>query len=174
MAIFLPAINYVLRNEGGLSDEIDDPGGLTKYGLSKRYLLVVGKRYGIQTDKQIIAMTIETAKLIYQQEYWTLARFDELYDQEVANLTFDAAINMGVNQGIKALQRACCAAMANPKGVIDDGLLGSKTLLAANSLNQALLAPLRSERAAIYRLIAQKDAKMNWALKGWLNRAYAK
>jgi hypothetical protein len=61
--------------------------------------------------------------------------------------------------------------------LIEDGLLGSETRKAAAAANQvALIAALRSEAAAYYRIL---DAKSTTAdetnrefLKGWLNRAY--
>lgn len=81
---FEKAIDFVLKWEGGYSNDPNDPGGETKYGISK-------KSYPKEDIKN---MTLERAKKIYYENYWLKAGCDKL--PEPMNLVmFDTAVNMG-------------------------------------------------------------------------------
>lgn len=64
----------------------------------------------------------ETAKGIYRRRYWDAIKADSL-PEAVRFALFDAAVNSGVKQAVKWLQRAV--------DVVDDGVLGPMTLQAA-------------------------------------------
>ena len=58
--------------------------------------------------------------------------------------------------------------------VTEDGAIGPATAIAAAHADPAaLMAAMRSEFAAHYRLVAAKQNRDQAFLKGWLNRAYA-
>jgi lysozyme family protein len=84
------------------------------------------------------------------------------------------AVQHGVNQGVKLLQRAMWAAAMQKDIIQDDGLLGHETLLKLNSqTNQAMLLPaLMAERAGYVRMLAAKYPTDGRFLNGWLNRCY--
>ena len=88
--------------------------------------------------------------------------------------TFDLAVNIGAGSAIQCLQRALRAC---GRPVAEDGVIGAHTAAeAARADPAALIAALRSELAAHYRLVAAKDGRgglENKFLKGWLARAYA-
>ena len=84
---------------------------------------------------------------------------------------FDLAVNMGAAHSIQCLQRAL-RACGLP--VTEDGKLGPATALASRRADpDALMAALRSELAAHYRMVAANQKHGADFLKGWLNRAYA-
>ncbi len=71
----------------------------------------------------------------------------------------------------RLIQRALRSA---GRDVIEDGLLGPKTIAAINAVDVSdLLAALKSEAAGYYRSIAASNPKQRKFLKGWLNRAYS-
>lgn len=176
---FYDAVNYVISNEGLLSNNPHDLGGITKYGISFRFIKSFSvekqKKYGIYplNDESIINLTIPQAKDIYKGEFWDHANFSDIDNQDCCNFIFDMAINMGISPAIKCAQRACWSIM-NKRGIIeDDGILGSETISLINQCGKNLIFPLRSERAGYYRLISEKNSSQEF-INGWLNRAYGK
>lgn len=175
MSEFIPALKLVLRNEGGLSEDPKDPGGITNFGISLRFLKTIPderlKKYGIfdvEVNEQTIRdLTVTIASNIYEGEFWIPNRVAEIQNQKLANYVFDCIINPNPTQGIKFLQRAIWAA----DGFLsckDDGILGSKTLDLANKCDPDFLQhAVRCERAHWYK--AQKNPHF---IAGWLRRTY--
>jgi len=178
MASFDLAIDTILKNEGGLVNNPRDPGGITNFGISLRFLASLGLKYdfnkdGKVDDKEIKELTPEHAKLIYQNEFWLKGAFDKVINQKVATYLFDMAVNMGVPQAIKLSQRSLWAINKQYHFVDDDGLIGSKTLDAINQAGLMLIPVLMSERAGYYRMLAAlKPENHGDDLNGWLNRTY--
>lgn len=78
---FDKAFEIVIGLEGKPTDDPDDPGGFTIWGLSKRYNPTVGPD-----------TTIEEAKDIYLMKYWIPNGCDQL-DFPMDICTFDASVN---------------------------------------------------------------------------------
>lgn len=57
---FNKAFEIVVGLEGGYSNDPNDPGGETKYGISKRY----------NPDVDVKNLTLDQAKEIYLKRYW--------------------------------------------------------------------------------------------------------
>lgn len=112
---FEEAIERVLSHEGGYSCNINDPGGETKFGISKRSYPYV----------DIAGLTREGAKTIYRTDFWEHIHADELYDG-VAYQSMDFAVNSGIGTAIRYLQRVL--------GVADDGHWGPVTAAAAKAM----------------------------------------
>lgn len=104
MDIFKTALELILKHEGGYVNHPDDPGGETKYGISKR----------AYPDVDIKGLTVEEAGEIYYKDYWCKVGCDDL-PEPVALMVFDAAVNMGIRRASKQLQRQ---AAAKPDGVV--------------------------------------------------------
>lgn len=111
MTAFERALELVLRHEGGYVNDPHDPGGETKYGISKR----------AYPNEDIRNMTQDRAAQIYRADYWTPIRGNDL-PESVAPMVFSMAVNMGVRVAIKHLQYCL--------GVQSDGIIGPKTLAA--------------------------------------------
>jgi len=157
---FLAVVERVLANEGGYSSNPADTGGATKFGISAR----------LYPELDIATLTRDAAVKIYWSEWWLRFGFAQL-PAAIAAKTFDLAVNIGASHAIECLQRAL-RACGSP--VTEDGKLGPATALASRRADPAaLMAALRSELAAHYRMVASKQRCGADFLKGWLNRAYA-
>ena len=116
---FDEAFTKLLGHEGGYSNHPSDPGGATMWGVTEK----VARQHGYMGDMR--DYPVFEAKLVYRSTYWDACRCDELPDA-VRFDVFDGAVNSGVGQSIKWLQRSV--------GVQDDGVIGMKTLLACTLL----------------------------------------
>ena len=178
MVSFDLAVDYVFGNEGVLEESASDPGGITKYGISLRFLLNVAdlRKYGFSpgtiNGDTIRELTIAQAKALYKGEFWDHAPFQTINNQQNANFIFDMAVNMGISPAIKCAQRACCAVMKRRAALVDDGVLGNGTIEMINHCGPYLLPAMRSERAGEYRMIAVINPGEKDELEGWLTRSY--
>jgi lysozyme family protein len=109
---FLRAFEVVIGHEGDYVNHPRDPGGETKFGISKR----------AYPSLDIRGLTLDDARGIYHRDYWRVVRGDDL-PPDLALLMFDAAVNNGPVQAVLWLQRAA--------GVRADGQFGPITLAAA-------------------------------------------
>ena len=163
-AAFERAVARVLVDEGGYADNPSDPGGATKFGISKREY----------PQLEIAALTRADAVAIYYRDWWQRYRYGEL-PGPIAAKVFDLAVNIGPAHAVRCLQRALRAC---GRPLTEDGALGRATVLAAAGANQlALAAALRAEAAGYYRALAALERGRRAGgdrefLEGWLNRAY--
>lgn len=145
---FDQAFDYVIGKEGKETNDPDDNGGHTKFGISKAAFPYL----------DISALTLEKAKEIYRSEYWDKIKGDELPDG-LGFAMFDAAVNQGVKPATKFLQRAL--------RVKDDGVIGEQTLAAAKRADtNELIVNFSAERALHYAVL---DDFQKYG-KGWLRR----
>ena len=112
------AIPIVLREEGGLSDNHADPGGLTNFGISQRAYPTLDIR----------ALTEADARAIYSRDYWPLAHGDFL-PWPLCLFVFDHCVNAGRASALKLLQQGL--------GVAADGAWGPATAGALAALGPA-------------------------------------
>lgn len=145
---FDQAFERLIGHEGGYVNDPRDPGGETKFGISKRSY----------PAEDIKGLTLERAKAIYRRDFWGVAGCDAVPDAMKFDL-FDMAVNSGPVTAIKTLQRSA--------GVTPDGLLGPITLQALNSTP----APRLVARFNGHRLDFMTDLK-TWSVfgKGWAKR----
>lgn len=135
MDIFKTALDLVLKHEGGYVNHPEDPGGETKYGISKR----------AYPDVNIKELTKEDAGEIYYKDYWCKMGCDYL-PKPVALMVFDAAVNMGVRRAAKQLQQTA--------GATPDGVVGRMTVKAVTEAYRAskedFLTALYESRQTFY------------------------
>lgn len=137
------------QHEGGYVNDPKDPGGETKYGVSKRSY----------PGEDIANLTLERAAAIYRRDFWGPAGCDAVPDAVKFDL-FDTAVNAGVKRAVQFLQRAC--------GQVDDGVLGPHTLQALQSMPEYRLLV----RFDGQRLDFLNDNPDQWARygRGWAQR----
>lgn len=148
MTDFDRAFDDLIAFEGGYVWDPRDPGGETRWGISKRAYPHVDIRN----------LTRDQARQIYYRDYWQRARCDQL-PPGVAFDVFDAAVNSGIGQAIRWLQRAV--------GVADDGIVGPLTIAAVRALPPAVV----QARMSGHRLQFMTDLS-TWSAfgKGWARR----
>lgn len=147
---FDTAFEIVVGLEGGFVDDPKDAGGRTKYGISQR----------AYPSLDIASLTLSDAKVIYKRDYWDAAKCDRLPDS-IAIVLFDSAVNQGIKQATKLLQRALA--------VNDDGVLGSLTIAAANAVNENdVLVKFCAERALHYASLSNFSTYG----RGWMRRLF--
>lgn len=108
---FDEAFKILIGHEGGYVNDPRDPGGETKFGISKWSYPAV----------DIKGLTVDQAKRIYERDYWIPAGCDRVPAAIRFDL-FDAAVNSGIERAVTWLQMAA--------GATPDGKLGPKTLTA--------------------------------------------
>lgn len=92
---FDEAFRRVIGEEGGYTNDPRDPGGETRWGISKR----------AHPELDIATLSLEGARSLYRAEYWDAHRLSELPDR-IAIAVFDGAVNSGAPAAIGWLQRA--------------------------------------------------------------------
>lgn len=151
-ANFDKAFERTVIHEGGYVNNPQDPGGETNWGITKRTALAAGYT-GSMRD-----LSRDAARDIYHTAYWQRAQCDKL-PFALAFQLFDAAVNHGIGNAIRFLQRTV--------GVIDDGVVGQVTLAAVSRMPLAqLLARYQSVRLDFYTRLTTFDAFG----RGWTRR----
>ena len=162
MADLTLALPWVLRHEGGWSDDADDPGGATNKGIT----LATAQRHGIATADDLRQITDDQVAEIYRADYW---RFNGLTDQRVATKIFDMAVNMGLRTAVRLVQ-GCLNALG--AGLVEDGAWGPMTENTVNAVPpDRMLQALCQESAEHYHAIVAGRPASEKFLHGWLTRA---
>ncbi len=171
MSLFELAIPIVLRHEGGLVDNPNDPGGITNFGVSLRWLKSKGLAGDINHDGDVDAgdikiMTREDAEKLYRAFWWDKYNYGAIAAQVTANKIFDTAVNMGPARPAIFAQRIVGIDPTT-------GNIGPRTLAAINAMPSIQFIPaFQNMQAQFYRdIVAANPARAEF-LKGWLNRAY--
>src|SRR5690242_799773 len=155
MARFDDAIDDVLDNEGGLSNDPLDSGGFTNFGISQR----------TYPDVDVKNLTRDGAEAIYQRDYW---HFDGIGSQRVATKLFDACVNLGPVRAVRLMQLALGAVEAGP--VVADGIYGSHTEQSINAADpDKLVDEFKARLAKYYCELNQPEFTLGWmrrAVKG--------
>lgn len=143
---FDTAFARLMSAEGGYSNDPNDPGGETKYGISKRSYPHIN----------IKDLTLDGAKAIYRADFWDVLG---AANSAIKFQAFDFAVNSGIQTAIRKLQAAI--------GVADDGHWGplSAERLASMDLNDVLM------RFAAERLLFMTNlSKWDNHGRGWARR----
>jgi len=158
-------LGFTLLWEGGFSDNKNDPGGKTMNGVTQK--TYDSYRASIkQPARTVLLLTEQERDTIYKQMYWDPCMCSEM-SYPLALVVFDCAVNCGVRQSIRFLQRALKCA--------DDGIVGTETmrLVRAVSDQRSLAIELIQMREQFYHNLVKTKPTMNVFLSGWLNRTSA-
>ena len=124
---FEKAFNHTLGLEGKYSNNPNDTGGETMWGITK----ALAVHYGY--SKPMRDMPVSIAKHIYKNEFWDKLRLEDIakMSPELAVEMFDTAVNMGGAMAVMFLQT--CLNSFNRQGKLysdikEDGAIGKTTL----------------------------------------------
>src|SRR6185312_10391747 len=136
-------LQRVLKDEGGYTNDPNDSGGPTNFGITiadyRKYINKNG------TAEDVKSMSVDEAKIIYKARYWDALGCDKL-PSGVDYTCFDYGVNSGLGRPRKALQRF-------------KSLSGTQLINAINDERVSFLRALEAERP--------KDKKFD---KGWMAR----
>lgn len=119
----------VIKREGGYVNHPSDPGGETKFGISKR----------AYPNLDIKGLTEEQAEALYLKDYVAPLKLSEL-PENLRPVLLDFAVNSGVSAAVKDLQRVL--------SVTVDGKIGPATVKAANEASASFAGSGQNPRAA--------------------------
>lgn len=155
---FPGALGFVLAHEGGFVNDPVDPGGATNFGITQR-------TYDAWRWRDVRKITPEEVREIYESRYWEDAKCASIATTHprVAVAHFDAAVNCGVWQANKFLQKAV--------GVVADGKIGPVTMKhLRGALEDEILSAMIMHRERFYHEIVSRKPPLGKFLKGWLAR----
>ncbi len=125
--VFSKIFAILIGEEGGFTSDPNDPGNWTGGAVGAG--VCKGTKYGISAASfpgtNIEALTQAQAETIYAVKYWQPVDGDAV-PAPVGLMLFDAAVNNGVEESVKFMQRAI--------GVTDDGVLGPETRAARTAM----------------------------------------
>ena len=154
---FSQAIGIVLKHEGydKITNDKDDLGGLTKYGISIRAF----------PDVDVKNLSEDEAKEIYKKHFWDASKTERL-KEELRLDYFDMCVNMGQGNAVKVLQKAINNFPG--KKISVDGRIGRMTIEASNRIS---VNRLRSFRVLYYAKLVEKNPTLEKFWYGWYKRS---
>lgn len=161
-------IARILRREGGSAEtnDADDSGGRTKYGISE------AANPDLWADGDV---TLDEAEGAYYDRYILSEHFERLSDPWLREQVVDFGVTSGPDRACRLLQRVV--------GATEDGKLGALTLAAIDAFPETALCGLRvpgrvavtlafaRARGDYYVRLAQRRPKDLKYVAGWLIRA---
>lgn len=150
-------LELIFDLEGGYSNDKNDPGGPTMYGIIEKVYHRYLKNEGLPL-KDVRDITDFEVHKIYEQLYWDPMHLD-LLNKDKAVFMFQFGINCGVNKAIMLVQDCL--------GLKVDGILGPKT---AKAINEAPIATLVNVQKSRYDVVIAGNEKLECFRVGWGNR----
>lgn len=168
---FEKSLDVILLHEGGYSNDPDDPGGETNFGITQKSLTKVYVQLGLPAH--VKDLDKKSASIFYKTLWWDKYNYSAINSLNIATKIFDLSVNIGPKMAHMILQKAInwCG-----HRVITDGVLGKKTLAAANEIylhgrDADLYDEIKEEARNYYTHLTEENPKLYKYLGGWLNRA---
>jgi len=150
--MFDQAVAVIFLHEGGYSKNDNDPGGETRWGISKRSY----------PEVDIENLTKGKAKEIYERDFWHPLKLYLIDNANICLELFDFAVNAGPSRSVKMAQKLA--------GTKEDGMLGGITAKAINEFDGDFVRAFKHARVIYYESLARNNHNLKMFLKGWLRR----
>lgn len=173
---FHRSVDKVIESEGGYINLPSDPGGETKYGITKE----VAKEHGYRNEMEDLPRS--KAVEIYYEDYWEKNRLGEIAElnEGVAFEIFDASVHLGTVTAVKLFQRSLN--VFNKKGeayddIKVDGIIGDNTITAFRSFHSSRRQPagcdvlrksILGQKASLYVRLAEDNEELETFVYGWI------
>ena len=175
---FAVALERTMKFEGGWSNDPDDNGGKTKFGITEATWNLYN--YPNTPPRTIEQLTIPLAVNVYRRLYWSAANLESLsyiLPTRLTNDIFDACVNHGTFRGCLLLQRAYnFIRRSHLPELREDGIIGGATLdalaafLKLSDYENALLGAFRGERYTFYVNITKHNISQMKFIRSWMKR----
>ena len=147
---FLTASEIVLEHEGYLTNDPDDPGGFTMWGIIQPTLKRMGRWGDVDQDGDVDVNDLhllakhpehkEFARYIYYHQWWLRWKYDQIEAISVASTMLDLAVVLGQYQAARNMQRAIRCVIGCDVEEFDlveiDGIMGPKTICEMNHIGK--------------------------------------
>ena len=190
MAQFEEAYYRTNQIEGGYANDPDDAGGETYRGIARRFhpnwqgwVIIDSLKANANFAKMLDSdnRLQDLVKEFYFNEFWNKTGCASIDDQALANEIYDNAVNMGISQSIKYLQKTLNILNRNQAAYPDiavDGSLGPASRQAYSACVKAngakmVLNVLNGYQMKHYLELMEKDPK-NEKYIGWFKRVEIK
>lgn len=185
MAEFKKILEETLLNEGGFSDDPEDNGGMTLFGIARsknpqwagwrevdQILKVNGWNSKNKSNWPLIAKAckkISDVESFYRTNYWNLIKGENIFANSIAQTIFDYGVNTGIGTAIKNVQRTL--------KIVDDGVFGPKTLGTLNKFIMTESLYKWSEEFTLRKLVRYVKIVTNESenikfIFGWTSRSF--
>lgn len=159
--------DYSLENEGGYSDDPNDPGGATNYGITMDDLARYRGHKVAPID--VKNLSVNEAKAILKKFYWVPLNCDHINSRIVSTAIFDTGLLYGIRIAATYAQMIC-RQLVKPLDV--DSVIGPVTTGALNTVDP-------HEFLSRYYLmivdhitdLIDNNHKLEVFRAGWMNRA---
>ncbi len=169
------AIEEVLANEGGYTNDSRDAGGETNFGIT----IATARANGYTGPMR--DMTRDFAREVYMRQYVQRPGFDKVaaLSMPIAYELVDTGVNMGPAVAGKFLQRALN--LLTEANLVQDGVVGKASVAALDAFlrrrgaegEKRLLALLNAFQGERYASLAEGRAANRAFIYGWLGRLAA-
>jgi lysozyme family protein/peptidoglycan hydrolase-like protein with peptidoglycan-binding domain len=157
---FARCLDVVFAQEGGFSNDRDDPGGPTQFGITIHDLKQFRHDESLTAD-DVKKLTRDEAREIYRTKYWNVLRCDDL-PVGVDLVVFDMGVNAGPSRSAKIVQAVV--------GAEADGSMGPATIAAIKAMSpRDIIVDMSDRRLEFYRGLANAPT----FIRGWTNRTNA-
>jgi lysozyme family protein len=160
---FEKCLEFVLKMEGGFSDNPDDHGGATNFGIIQTEYDRFRRANGLACQSVRFILQTEV-RAIYKASYWSEIHGDYV-EMPLCMVLFDTAVNNGVGRAIEFLNEYC--------GLGKSMVWTAQTSSIYHEWNLAKIKSAAVEiiklRREFYERIAQNPGQHQF-LEGWLNR----
>ncbi len=157
---FNAAMVTLLDEEGGYSNDPNDPGGETKYGIDK----------ATYPNVDIKNLTIDDAKAIYWRDWWAPLLNHGVPPKTLAKL-FDVSINIGKGRAYKFVQRAVFTPADGQLGPMTDKAIVDFPDVVTLPKDQFIRGCIRMQQYGYYEGLIAGNPNLKKYISGWLARA---
>lgn len=160
---FEKALEFVLENEGGFTNDVNDKGGATNWGITiDEVSKFLGKKATVEDVKNF---PLSSAKQIYKVHYWDRMNLDLVPNDLLKTILFDQGVNRGTSTAIVGLQRVL--------GVKQDGVVGKETIafISAKNPKKLVLDYIKDAQISYCRIVKNNPSQVVFLI-GWMNRTH--